>query len=93
MIQYKSINHQDTSLAEREEYFKHLEHKEDDSAVLLQTCNRVELYYGNGDVPDEVARHLFRVACGLESAIIGEQAGLYDSKAHQEVVGWYAQAV
>ena len=74
MIQYKSINHQDTSLAEREEYFKHLEHKEDDSAVLLQTCNRVELYYGNGDVPDEVARHLFRVACGLESAIIGEQA-------------------
>ena len=74
MIQYKSINHQDTSLAEREEYFKNLEHKDDDSAVLLQTCNRVELYYGNGDVPDEVARHLFRVACGLESAIIGEQA-------------------
>ena len=55
MIQYKSINHQDTSLAEREEYFKNLEHKDDDSAVLLQTCNRVELYYGNGDVPDEVA--------------------------------------
>ena len=74
MIQYKSINHQDTSLAEREEYFKNLEHKDDDSAVLLQTCNRVELYYGNGDVPDEVARHLFKVACGLESAIIGEQA-------------------
>ena len=43
-------------------------------AVLLQTCNRVELYYGEGDVPDDVARHLFRVTAGLESALIGERA-------------------
>ena len=74
MIQYKSINHQQTSLAEREECFRQLQLKEEGPQVFLQTCNRMELYYGEGDVPDEVARHLFRVVCGLESAIIGERA-------------------
>ena len=74
MIQYKSINHQNTSLTDREDYFKQLDLDAVGPSVLLQTCNRVELYYGDGDVPDAVARHLFRVVCGLESAIIGERA-------------------
>ncbi len=74
MIQYKSINHLNTSLADREEYFKQFSRDTNGPSILLQTCNRVELYYGEGDVPDEVARHLFRVVCGLESAIIGERA-------------------
>ena len=72
MIAYKSINQQNTSLEAREAYFQGL-HVER-GAVLLQTCNRVELYYGDGDVPDAVARHLFRVTAGLESALIGERA-------------------
>ena len=72
MIAYKSVNQQNTSLEEREAYFRGLCRPE--GSVLLQTCNRVELYYGDGDVPDDVARHLFRVTSGLESALIGEKA-------------------
>lgn len=72
MIAYKSINQQNTSLEEREVYFHDLHRPE--GSVLLQTCNRVELYFGEGDVPSDVARHLFRVTAGLESALIGERA-------------------
>lgn len=74
MLQYKSINHQNTTLAEREKFYKEFNRDGVGPSVFLQTCNRVELYYGDGDIPDDVARHLFRVVCGLESAITGEKA-------------------
>ena len=43
-----------------------------DVGVIIHTCNRVELYSGSGMVPEEIARHLFRLISGLESIFIGE---------------------
>lgn len=40
--------------------------------VLLATCDRVEWYGGSGPPEPETARHLFRVAAGLESPLTGE---------------------
>ncbi len=40
--------------------------------VYLQTCNRVELYNGDGDADRELVEHLFRVVSGLKSKMIGE---------------------
>jgi glutamyl-tRNA reductase len=55
--------------------------------ILLSTCHRVELY-GFGPIPqldaslkvergESAVRHLFRVATGLESAIVGEDEVLH----------------
>lgn len=74
MIAYETINQRNSTLAEREAYYARLERNSDEPRVLLQTCNRVEIYSGEGDVPDEVARHLLRVTAGLESALVGERA-------------------
>ena len=74
MITYKSINQQNTSLADREVLFSSMKRRSRERTVFLQTCNRVELYSGDGNIPNDVARHLFRVTSGLESALIGERA-------------------
>lgn len=43
-------------------------------AVFLNTCNRVEIYSGQGAIPLAIMKHLFRVTAGLESALPGETA-------------------
>jgi len=42
--------------------------------VLLQTCNRIEVYAGEGEIAESTVRHLFRVVSGLESGLPGESA-------------------
>ncbi|MFT3739916.1 MAG: glutamyl-tRNA reductase [Breznakibacter sp.] len=42
--------------------------------VKLQTCNRLELYSGQGSVLSGDVEHLFRVVAGLESGLVGDSS-------------------
>lgn len=46
------------------------------SHVVLETCDRVELYRGDGSWQADTLQHLARVATGLESPLPGEKAVL-----------------
>lgn len=61
MVKIEVLNKNDVSLEVRNQ-------------VVLSTCNRAEVYSGDGEIPKEVIRHLFRVTSGLESSLIGEKA-------------------
>ncbi len=74
MVQYKLVNHTEYNLKEREQLSKELRTSRSVPHVFLSTCNRSEQYWGEGFVPENVLRHLYRVASGLESALTGERA-------------------
>jgi len=74
MIKSKLINNSQYSLEEREQLSATLFIDKSIPHVLLTTCNRIELYWGEGAVPENIIRHLYRVVSGLESALPGERA-------------------
>ncbi|HCL57144.1 MAG TPA: glutamyl-tRNA reductase [Spirochaetia bacterium] len=92
MILFKGLDHS-FSIEEREAYQKKFFYSSlPENYVLLKTCNRVEMYY---DIPEksfshqepETVRHLFRLASGLESALIGENQVMHQvKKAYREAV-------
>jgi glutamyl-tRNA reductase len=65
----------------------------DDAVIIVHTCHRVEMYvamdaFGDRELPQvpprglrledaAAARHLIRVTCGLESAVLGEDQVLH----------------
>jgi len=74
MVQYISKSQTNSSLVNREKFFNELLLPENTPHVLLQTCDRIELYWGDGAVPEHIAHHLFSVVSGLDSSLIGECA-------------------
>jgi glutamyl-tRNA reductase len=42
--------------------------------VIIQTCQRLEIYSGEGEINAATALHLFRLVSGLESIFIGDTA-------------------
>ncbi|MDR1668112.1 MAG: hypothetical protein LBS03_10570 [Bacteroidales bacterium] len=74
MIQCTLINNARFSLEERERLSTTAGMDDCEPHVWLKTCNRTELYWGEGAIPEDIIRHLYRVAAGLESGLPGERA-------------------
>jgi glutamyl-tRNA reductase len=74
MVNRKLINNANYTLEEREALSGTIPFDKEIPHILLKTCNRIELYWGKDEISDEIVRHLYRVASGLESNLIGERA-------------------
>ena len=73
MISLISFN-QKYSLEEREDILTSHRQFSETEGVFVKTCNRLEFYFGEGEIPVEIARYLFRLVSGLESCLVGEIA-------------------
>ena len=71
MIRLKKIDY-NYSIELREKFISEILKNLPENYIFLQTCNRAELYYGDGDFDNNILIHLCRVISGLESKIIGE---------------------
>lgn len=74
MVQLSCLDHKRATIEHREEAINDFHTLGQTPGILLATCNRLEYYQGRGEVPYEVARHLFRVTSGIESRLPGEHA-------------------
>ncbi len=72
MIQLLGKDHS-VSVEEREAFIKVCACLRRGPHVYLQTCNRVEIYKGDGLADPQIVEHLFRVTSGLESRMVGER--------------------
>jgi glutamyl-tRNA reductase len=74
MIHHQHIDFKELSLEEREAYFKEFESLSNRNSVVLSTCNRIEIYSGEGMVDRNTVLHLFELVSGLRSKLLGETA-------------------
>lgn len=77
-VRYKSLSHENATRDQREEFLKEIRVNRPENSVLINTCNRVELYYSvDSDDCDcshfnAVAVHLSQVISGIRSHFVGE---------------------
>ena len=71
---FRGVDYRTADAVERERVREELSRVVYPQCVRLFTCNRSEIYYWDPQSEDSVAAldHLFRVASGLESMVLGE---------------------
>lgn len=57
---------------QRKSFYREIEKINNPSGILVSTCNRMEYYWGEGYIPEDVVSHLFSVTSGIKSNLIGD---------------------